>query len=68
MQLTRAVTEEELPMDPQVLSDYKSGNLKARKNPGVMRLKTIQLPERLEKAVNILTFSELICFISIFNV
>ncbi|XP_076112741.1 ribosome assembly protein METTL17, mitochondrial-like [Mytilus galloprovincialis] len=50
----RSVKENELPMDPAILNRMKDGEMKARKNPGIMRLKTVVVPIRLEKAVDLL--------------
>ncbi|XP_052062325.1 methyltransferase-like protein 17, mitochondrial [Mytilus californianus] len=50
----RSIKENELPMDPTILNKIKDGEIKPRKNPGIMRLKTVVLPIRLEKAVDLL--------------
>lgn len=54
MKLVRAVTEEELPMDQDLYEKLKSGEIKARKNTGIMTLPNVNLPLQLEKAATIL--------------
>jgi len=54
LQLTRLVTQEELPMDPELSANIEDGKMKIRHNPGIMRLKTVKTPTRLENAVNVL--------------
>ena len=53
-----SLTKEEMPIDPEVLHRLQDGTLKARKNPGIMRLKNVVLPERLENAVKLLVKSK----------
>lgn len=54
-----SMKKEDMPMDPEVLQKLQDGTMKARKNPGVMRLNTIIVPERLENAVKLLVRSKI---------
>lgn len=58
LQLSRPVTQEELPMDPELSANIEDGKMKIRHNPGIMRLKTVKTPTRLENAVNVLFYSK----------
>ncbi|KAK3591001.1 hypothetical protein CHS0354_020359 [Potamilus streckersoni] len=41
-------------VDPAVSSCFQNGEFKIRKHPGIMRQRRIQVPERLDSAVNVL--------------
>jgi hypothetical protein len=41
-------------MDPELSANIEDGKMKIRHNPGIMRLKTVKTPTRLENAVNVL--------------
>ena len=52
MQYPASIVVKETTVDPAVMQTMERDNLKMRYHPGVMRLKTVKLPERLERAVS----------------
>lgn len=53
MKYTSSVLPREVEVDQDVMDSLKDGE-KHKHHPGLLRLKTVTLPERIEKAISIL--------------